>query len=110
MTIRSITGTAGIALGLAMMAGVALAQTGPHLGGYPSPATQQQIQNTPGYSVGTGSARIGGYPSAATQQQIQNTPGYSVGTGSSRTWPDYCYTVSPSELSKHAECRGAPHE
>jgi hypothetical protein len=137
MTIRSITGIAGVALGLAMTAGVALAQTGPSIGGPNSPATQRQLLNSPGYSVGTGSAEIGGPTSSATQRQLMNSPGYSigtgsaqiggpnspatqrqlmnspgytVGTGSSESWPAYCYTTSPAELRKHKECQGAPHE
>jgi hypothetical protein len=137
MTIRSITGVAVVALGLTMTAAVALAQTGPNIGGPTSPATQQQLLNTPGYNVGTGSAHIGGPTSAATQQQLLNapgynigtgsahiggptsaaaqqqlinTPGYSVGTGSSRSWPEYCFTTSRAELRQHPECNGAPHE
>ncbi|HTW69002.1 MAG TPA: hypothetical protein VME47_03870, partial [Acetobacteraceae bacterium] len=66
MTIRSITGAAGMALGLAMTAGVALAQSGPTIGGPNSPATQQQLQSGPGYNIGTGSAQIGGPSSPGT--------------------------------------------
>jgi hypothetical protein len=137
MTKRSITGAAGMALGLAMTAGVALAQTGPtiggpnspaiqqqlqggpgysigtgsaQIGGPNSPATQQQLQGGPGYSVGTGSAQLGGPSSPATQRQLQNGPGYTIGTGSSKSWPDYCYTTSLAELRSHPECHGAPHE
>jgi hypothetical protein len=137
MRIRSITGAAGVALGLAMTAGVALAQTGPsiggptspgtqrqllnspgysvgtgsaHIGGPTNPTTQQQLLTSPGYSVGTGAAQIGGPTSPATQQQLLNTPGYTVGTGSSKSWPAYCYTTSRAELRNHTECEGAPHE
>ncbi len=139
MTIRSITGAAGLALGLAMTAGVALAQTsngptigGPnspavqqqlmnspgynvgtgsaHIGGPNSPATQQQLMNSPGYNIGTGAAHIGGPTSPAAQQQLENEPGYTVGTGSSKSWPGYCYTTSGAELRHHPECRGAPQE
>lgn len=137
MRTRTITGAAGMALGLAMTAGVALAQTGPSIGGPNSPAQQQQLMNGPGYSVGTGSAQIGGPNSPgtnqqlmngpgytvgtgsaqiggpnspATQRQLMNSPGYTVGTGSSESWPAYCYTTSPAELRKHKECQGAPHE
>ncbi len=110
MTIRSITGAAGVALGLAMTAGVALAQTGPTIGGPTSPATQRQLMNSPGYSIGTGSAQIGGPTSPATQRELMNSPGYSIGTGSSESWPAYCYTTSPTELRQHKECQGAPHE
>jgi len=126
-----------MALGLAMTAGVALAQTGPtiggpnspatqqqlmnspgynvgtgsaHIGGPTSPAIQQQLMNSPGYSVGTGSAHIGGPTSPAAEQQLQNTPGYSIGTGSAKSWPAYCYTTSPVELRQHPECHGAPRE
>jgi hypothetical protein len=136
MTIRSITGAAGVVLGLAMTAGIALAQTGPtiggpnspatqrellnspgysvgtgsaQIGGPTSPATQRQLMNSPGYSIGTGSAQIGGPNSPATQQQLLNTPGYTVGTGSSKSWPDYCYTTSRAEMRQHTECQGAPH-
>jgi hypothetical protein len=126
-----------MALGLAMTAGVALAQTGPSIGGPNSPGQQQQLMNGPGYSVGTGSAQIGGpnSPAAnrqlqngpgytvgtgsayiggpnspAVNQQLQNGPGYSIGTGSSKSWPEYCYTTSLAELRTHPECHGAPHE
>jgi hypothetical protein len=137
MTIRSITGAAGVALALAMTAGVALAQTGPtiggptspgtqrqllnspgysvgtgsaEIGGPTSPGTQRQLLNSPGYSVGTGSAEIGGPTSPGTQRQLQNTPGYTIGTGSSASWPAYCFTTARAELKQHPECHGAPHE
>ena len=137
MTIRSITAAAGVALGLAMTAGVALAQTGPtiggptnpatqrqlmnspgynvgtgsaHIGGPNGPATQQQLMNSPGYNVGTGSAQIGGPNSPATERQLQNAPGYSIGTGASKSWPAYCYTTARTELRQHPECKGAPRE
>ena len=84
MTLRSITGIAGMALGLAMTAGVASAQTGPYIGGPNSPAQQQQLMNGPGYSTGTASAQIGGANSPAQQQQLVNGPGYSTGTASAQ--------------------------
>jgi hypothetical protein len=111
MTLRSIlTGAIGVALGLALSAGIALAQTGPSIGGYPSAGTQRQLMNSPGYNVGTGSAHIGGYPSPATQQELMNSPGYSVGGASYEQWPAYCYTASGKERQQHQECQGAPRE
>ncbi len=35
-----------------------LAQNGPHIGGWPSPAEQQALTREPGYSIGTGSAHL----------------------------------------------------
>jgi hypothetical protein len=111
MALRSIlTGATVVALGLALSAGIALAQTGPSIGGPTSPATQRQLMNSPGYSVGTGSAHIGGYPSPATQQELMNSPGYSIGGSSSEKWPAYCYTASDKERQQHQECQGAPRE
>jgi hypothetical protein len=111
MTLRGIlTGATGVALGLALSAGIALAQTGPSIGGPTSPATQRQLMNSPGYNVGTGSAHIGGYPSPATQQELMNSPGYSVNGASSQEWPAYCFTASYKERQQHQECQGAPSE
>ena len=84
MTRRSIAGIAGVALGVAITAGVASAQTGPYIGGPNSPAQQQQLMNGPGYNTGTASAQIGGANSPAQQQQLENGPGYSTGTASAQ--------------------------
>lgn len=69
------------AMGLALTGGTGLAQ---HVGGPNSPQDQQKLMNSPGYSVGTGSATIGGPTSPQNQQKLMKTPGYHVGTGSAR--------------------------
>ena len=85
MTMQISTGAFGVALGLVLVAGVAMAQTGSSIGGPNSPAQQQQLQNGPGYSVGTGAGQIGGPNGPVQQQQLQNGPGYNLGTGAAQS-------------------------
>ncbi len=76
-----------VALGLTVVAYVAMAQNGPHIGDGSDPgytAAQHKLTTEPGYSIGGGSAHVGspGPNWVTNQHHIQTEHGYSIGTGS----------------------------
>ena len=78
MRIQTITRVSAVLIGLGVTP--VLAQNGPHIGGWPTPAQQQKLTTEPGYSVGTGAAHIGANPSGTkTQRQLATQPGNTAG-------------------------------
>jgi len=64
------------------------AQSGPHIGGWPSPAEQRALTREPGYSVGTGAVHTGSRPNqshAKTQKRVATQPRYNAGVAAART-------------------------
>jgi hypothetical protein len=84
MRIRTITRLSAILIGLGVTPVLAqnAPQEHPHIGGWPTPAQQQQLTTEPGYSIGTGAAHVDSRsnPSGTkTRRQVATQPGNSAG-------------------------------